>query len=214
MDAALKDLRAEKIPDAPPSAKRKHRESNDADIGASSFEPLKKRGRPRKVDPGPSAQSVSAPAAPRTRARNPDPRDGLLTRRQAAQSRGDNISPTRSWKPAARSPRKATASKKDGSGATSSKLKNDGVKPKSTGQVFDGVEIVKRPHSYVGKGKERETEEPESDEVEAGSDVDAEGEVVDDAIELETGTSSLENSNKGAAHHPYPSNPMFSSYFV
>jgi hypothetical protein len=76
------------------------------------------------------------------------------------------------------------------------------------------VEIVKRPHSYVGKGKERETEEPESDEVEAGSDVDAEGEVVDDAIELETGTSSLENSNKGAAHHPYPSNPMFSSYFV
>ncbi|KAJ7912526.1 hypothetical protein B0H13DRAFT_2007081 [Mycena leptocephala] len=138
LDAALKDLRAEKILDAPPSAKRKHRD----------------------------AQSVSAPAAPRTRARNPDAKEGLLTRRQAAQSRGDNISPTRSWKPAAR------------------KLKNDDVKPKSTGQVFDGVEI------------ERETEEPESDEVEAGSDVDAEGEVVDDAIELETGTSSLENSNK------------------
>ncbi|KAJ7186848.1 hypothetical protein C8R46DRAFT_1058212 [Mycena filopes] len=119
-----------------------------------------------------------------------------MTRRQAAQARGENPPPTRSWKPAARSPPKARASQSK----TRSSARGGSGKPKSTGQIFDAVEIVKRPRSYVGKGKGREVDDDEPvgddemDQGEAGSDEDAEGELVDDAVELDT--SSLENSNK------------------
>ncbi|KAJ7629511.1 hypothetical protein DFH06DRAFT_1225942 [Mycena polygramma] len=161
-------------------AKRK-RDEPDVDNGAAA--PRKRApGRSRKA--GPETETVSSPVSPR-RGRNSDPGEGLLTRRQAAQARGESI-PTRSWKSTSRTRKISTAGAPNGTGDSVSA----GSKPKSKG-VFDGVEIVKRPQSFVGKGKEREIEAGDD-----GSDVDAEGEVVDDGMEQETGTSSLENSNK------------------
>ncbi|KAJ6515201.1 hypothetical protein C8R47DRAFT_1090459 [Mycena vitilis] len=165
-------------------AKRK-RDEPDADNGAAA--PRKRApGRSRKAEP--ETETVSSPVSPR-RGRNSDPGEGLLTRRQAAQARGESI-PTRSWKSPSRTRKTSTAGAANGAGDSVSA----GAKPKSKG-VFDGVELVKRPRSYVGKGKEREIETGDDQDA-AGSDVDAEGEVVDDGMEQETGTSSLENSNK------------------
>ncbi|KAF7328909.1 acidPPc domain-containing protein [Mycena venus] len=185
------------------STKRKHEEEEltDADIGvASSSEPLRKRGRPRRASLGPSAgvnnwETVSAPAATsRLRARNADagpPKlgDGLLTRRQAALARGERNPSTRST---------AHADEVGGSiSAPRPRGRPPKAKPKSK-TIFDAVELVKWPHSYVGKGKgkERATTEGGVDE-EVGSDLDAEGEEVevDGAMEPDT-ASSLQNSNK------------------
>ncbi|KAJ6558125.1 hypothetical protein B0H19DRAFT_1150011 [Mycena capillaripes] len=178
------------------SVKRRHgEEPADADNGAVSSEPARKRGRgpgrPRKVPLEPGAEVVSSASASRTRGRNSDLGEGLLTRRHAAEARGENIPSTRSSRPARKTSKKDGGSSVSAPAAASKPLS----KPKSKGQVFDGVEIVKRPQSYVGKGKERETIDAVGDGVEhEGSDVDAEGELVDDAMEPQTGTS--ENSNK------------------
>ncbi|KAJ7262664.1 hypothetical protein B0H12DRAFT_1069126 [Mycena haematopus] len=193
--------------------KRKHPEEeeapNDAHIGESSSQPLRKRGRPRRGSPAPQAnantisESVSAPAGTsRSRGRNSDLdqalEEGLLTRRQAARKRGENVPATRSFKSPPRSPRKtAAAAKKNQAAGSKSSVSN--AKPTSTGKkFFDGVELMKRPESYDGKGKdtERETREGET-ELDACSDLDAEGEEVelDDAMPG-TASSSLQNSNK------------------
>lgn len=160
-----------------------------------SAEPAqKKRGRGRPPRNATSA-SVEVPvesASSRTRGRISDPGQGLLTRRQAAQARGDNIPPTRSWKAAPRSPRKPSQKGPEGSGSVSAP---PAAKPKSKGQVFDGVELVKRPESGKGKWRERVESEVGGVEEQGVSDEDAQGEDIDDAIEVET--SSLENSNKG-----------------
>ncbi|KAJ7117908.1 hypothetical protein C8R43DRAFT_1036869 [Mycena crocata] len=182
LETALKDLNVSLNNASASTSKRKH-EPND------SSEPPKKRGRARNEPSGPSGERVTTLSAPRTRGSISDPGQGLLTRRKAAQVRGEKVPPMRSWKPATRSPRKA--SKKNASGVTSG-----APRPKSKGQIFDGVEILKRPNSYVGKGKGRAKPETDGDatpesEQEGNSDEDAEGEIVDE-VEM----SSLENSNK------------------
>ncbi|KAJ6491570.1 hypothetical protein DFH09DRAFT_369651 [Mycena vulgaris] len=203
LEAALKDDLPENDNASASTSKRKREELNDS---ASSAQPKPKRGRPPKDSAGPNGEQAASVSVSRARGRTSasDPGQGLLTRRQAAQARGENGPPTRSWKNGARQPRKTAQKASGGSGSVSAPSK-----PKSKGQVFDGVVLVKRPVSYVGKGKAREQEEPEKDEVEEqeqdqldGSDEDAEGEVVDDGIEMEVETememesSSLENSNK------------------
>ncbi|KAJ7764842.1 hypothetical protein B0H16DRAFT_1525908 [Mycena metata] len=197
LDAALKDLKsgtnATSVSAPAPNAKRKLRgqpeADSDADVEGETSEPApKKRGRGR-LPKQPTDLAVSAPPAPR--ARDSEMGEGrLLTRRQTAQAARDgNLPPARS-----RPARKASQSKK-ASGSAAGNSSASVLKPKSKGQIFDAVEIVKRPRSYVGKGKGREEAEPVGDEDDAvGSDEDAEGEVVDDPVELET--SSLENSNK------------------
>ncbi|KAJ7021474.1 hypothetical protein C8F04DRAFT_1140930 [Mycena alexandri] len=205
LDAALKDLKpgtnAASVSAPVPNAKRKLRAEPEADAdadvdadGEASEPARKKTGRGRAAKQA-AETALSAPPAPRTRGRDSDAGEGrLLTRHQAAQAaRGENLPPARSWKPAARSARKASQSKKAGGSATVNSSAS-AEKPKSKGPIFDGVEIMKRPRSYAGKGKGREVAEPVGDEDAVGSDEDAEGEIVDDAIELET--SSLENSNK------------------
>ncbi|KAJ7119600.1 hypothetical protein C8R44DRAFT_982292 [Mycena epipterygia] len=196
LEAAFRDYPAGTNASAS-SSKRKHEEPNEEEREASS-EPTRKRGRPRK-GLGPATASAPVTSASRTRGRISDPGpaldagQGLLTRRQAAQARGENVPPTRSWKSATRSPRKSAQKASEAADASASAP----PKPKSKGQVFDAVVIVKRPNSYVGKGKDRETVEMAKDEVDeqdGASDADAEGEIVEDGIEMET--SSLENSNK------------------
>ncbi|KAJ7475092.1 hypothetical protein B0H11DRAFT_2034095 [Mycena galericulata] len=193
LEAALKEPPVSSEPSISTS-KRKHEESNDADPESSAPAP-KKRGRKSRQE---TSGGDDAPVASATRssARKSDAGHGLLTRRQAAQARGDNIPATRSWKPAARSPRKA--SQKASGGSASAPLPTS--KPKSKGQVFDGVELVKRPDSQVGKGKGkgREAETEADGAEEGGGDEDAEGELIDDTIEVDT--SSLENSNKENDH--------------
>ncbi|KAJ7675462.1 hypothetical protein B0H17DRAFT_1080869, partial [Mycena rosella] len=191
LDAALKDVPVHANASASTS-KRKH-EAPAEDEPAAPAEPARKRGR-GKVSSAPDAegaQSVSAP--PRTRGRTSDPgHQGLLTRRQAAQARGDNVPPTRSWKASARAPRKVA---QKASGSASAPLP---AKPKSKGQVFDGVVLVKRAAAYSRKGKAREQaqDEPEEQQERGGSDEDAEGEIIEDGMEMEMENSSLENSNK------------------
>ncbi|KAJ7471923.1 hypothetical protein FB451DRAFT_1251427 [Mycena latifolia] len=190
LDAALKDFPIE--PDgasasasaSASTSKRKHQAPAQDDASA---EPARKRGRARQT---PAAEE---PAAPRTRSKASDSRQGLLTRRQAAQARGDNLPPTRSWRAStsARQPRKPSQKAVAGSSSISAPLPAK-PKPNSKAQVFDGVVLIKRPESYAGKGKAREqTQELEE---EGGSDEDADGEVVEDGVEIES--SSLENSNK------------------
>ncbi|KAF8147760.1 hypothetical protein K438DRAFT_1779860 [Mycena galopus ATCC 62051] len=227
LEAALKEI----IGDAPnenAGKKRKQPEEEEAGSNAEpSSEPLRKRGRPRKVPLEPRnaiSETVSAPAATsRSRGRYaPTVEEGLLTRRQAARTRGDNV-------PAPRSPRKAAPAKKtpaQAGGSRSGARSSNNIKPKSTGkkffkldageddnnesishakpnstgkQLFDGVEISRRPNSYVGKGKgkERETRDDEAE----WSDVDAEGEDVE-VEEPETASSILENSNKENEESP------------
>ncbi|KAJ6632566.1 hypothetical protein B0H10DRAFT_1977850 [Mycena sp. CBHHK59/15] len=196
LDAALKGF-SDQSNASPSTSKRKHEEPDEKET--ISAEPKRKRGRPKAKEPSdkPDTTDVqNAPASPR-KGRSSDPGPGLLTRRQAAQTRGENVSQTRSWKPVTRSPRKAPkASKKVSDGSVDVSPPQSAAKPKSKGQVFDGVELLKRPESSVGKGKEKAGSETqvEGEDQEDGSDEDAEGEIIEDGIEVET--SSLENSTK------------------
>ncbi|KAF7328567.1 hypothetical protein MVEN_02544700 [Mycena venus] len=72
------------------------------------------------------------------------------------------------------------------------------AKPESKA-LFDGVELIKRPHSYVGKGKgkERATTDFGVDDADLGSDVDADGEEVEVDGTMEPDVASgLQNSNQ------------------
>ncbi|KAF7361373.1 hypothetical protein MSAN_01170100 [Mycena sanguinolenta] len=210
LEVALKELKpAIDGPAAKTSiGKRKHpeeEEASDLDIGESISRPLRKRGRPQKASQSNDnaiLETVSAPAATRSR-RNPDvgPGEGLTTRRQAAQAQAEKVPATRSSKPLAQAPRKtAPAAKKTQPRGNKRTVSHTNAKPTSTGKkFFDGVEIMKRPQSQVGKGKGKEREmRDDQAELDACSDTDAEGEVeVDDKMEVEeTASSILENSNK------------------
>ncbi|KAK7028314.1 hypothetical protein R3P38DRAFT_2935332 [Favolaschia claudopus] len=179
---------------------------NGADVGESSSRPQRKRGRqPRAQQPNDAetissasrpqtrnanananAESISAP--PRTRAQTSTTvREGMRPRRQASsrpRATTGAASSTRSVQPAAR-PRKtvAAAPKKNSAGGSKTvsapPVSSGAAKPTSQ-KFFDGIELMKRPPSYVGKGKGKE-QEPGAD---ADSDVDAEGEVdVDETVE-------------------------------
>ncbi|KAJ7736714.1 hypothetical protein DFH07DRAFT_842548, partial [Mycena maculata] len=203
LKAALEELPSNKVGTSASTSKRKQEVPNEAEaeVDPDSSEPARKRGRASRKAASASAE-VPAPSASRTRnSRHSDPGEGLLTRRQSAAVRGEKVPPTRSWKPAPRSPRKL-APKAARVLRTSVSAPLPTPKPKSKGRVFDGVELVKvkRPASYVGKGKARETDDTDANGVEGEEDDecddDAEGELIDDHI-VEVDTFSLENSNKG-----------------